>query len=72
MIGKNYISGWFFIDFFSVFPFDALLKSGPITKLFRLCRIPRLMKLLDVSRFNKVLKSFQNENSNHVTIMKHN
>jgi hypothetical protein len=72
MIAKHYIAGWFFVDFFSIFPFNSLLDSGPITKLFRLCRVPRLMKILDVERFNKVLKSFQNDQSNHITIMKHN
>jgi len=30
------------------------------------------MKLLDVSRFNKVLKSFTGDDGNHVTIMKLN
>jgi hypothetical protein len=51
-IAKNYIfKGWFIIDFVSVFPFQHFIPQGQITKLFRLARLPRLIKLIDISRF---------------------
>ena len=52
----NYLTGWFIIDFLSVFPFNSIMKSGSVTKLFRLFRLPRLLKLLDVNRFMGILK----------------
>lgn len=53
----NYVTGWFMIDFLSVFPFASIMDTGSGTKLFRLFRIPRLLKLLDVSRFSSILKT---------------
>ena len=53
----NYTTGWFMIDILSVFPFNSIMDSGPGTKLFRLFRIPRLLKLLDVNRFMSILKT---------------
>ena len=51
-IAHNYVfSGWFFVDFISVFPFNYILpggNTGNITKLLRLFRLPRLMKLIDI------------------------
>lgn len=69
-IAVNYFKGWFFVDFVSIFPFEHFLNSGVLTKLVRLFRLPRLVKLLDISRFNKLLKSFQNKNSDDQTIVK--
>ena len=57
-IAMHYLKTWFFIDFISVFPFGLLFPTGVATRLLRLARLPRLFKLLDVNRFNKVLKSF--------------
>jgi hypothetical protein len=56
-----YSHGWFFIDFLSIFPVDIFFSTGVITKLVRLCRLPRLIKLIDISRFSKLLKSFEKE-----------
>ena len=57
-IAKRYIfSGWFFIDFAATFPLDLLVDSGKSTiypKLLRLFRLPKLIKLLDLARFNRV------------------
>jgi len=51
-IAKHYFKGWFFIDFVSVFPFEQIIVGlGKGTKLFRLFRLPRLLKLIDISRF---------------------
>ena len=53
LIAKNYVfRGWFFVDFFSVFPFQLIMDAGNATKLLRLLRLPRLIKLIDISRFN--------------------
>ena len=51
----HYLQTWFFIDFVSVFPFGMIFATGVMTRLLRLFRLPRLMKLLDVNRFNKLL-----------------
>lgn len=69
-IALNYASGWFFIDFISVFPFSSIFDTGALTKLFRLFRLPRLIKLIDISRFSKLLKSFQGKNTDEVAIVK--
>lgn len=69
LIANKYISGWFFVDFVSIFPFGLLFNTGVLTKLFRLCRLPRLVKLIDTSRFSKLLKSFQKEDSDDQTIV---
>lgn len=61
-IAINYISptrGWFLIDFISVFPFKEVFQggnAGEITKLFRLFRLPRLWKLIDIQRFKNIVQ----------------
>ena len=67
-IAIHYMTGWFIIDFVSVFPFEELFNIGSLTKLFRLFRMPRLIKLIDITRFDKLLKSFQSDKSNDQTI----
>lgn len=53
------LHGSFLVDFVSIFPFQLMLPGRSfITKLFRLFRLPRLIKLVDVGRFNQLLKSF--------------
>lgn len=51
-ISKHYLFSWFSIDFMSVFPFELFLEEGSstggFTKLLRLARLPRLIKLIDV------------------------
>ena len=65
-IANRYLQGWFFIDFFSIFPFNVFFSTGVVTKLVRLCRLPRLIKLIDISRFSKLLKSFESEGGGDV------
>lgn len=55
IIAKNYFYGWFIVDFLACFPFQVMFKSGIMLKLVRLARMPRLIKLLDESRFKRVL-----------------
>ncbi len=64
-IAKKYIySGWFFVDFASTFPVSLVMPSASSVlwvRLFRLFRLPKLIKILDLSRFNKLLRSlFEN------------
>ena len=68
LIAKKYVEGWFIIDFVSIFPFGAFFNTGVVTKLFRLCRLPRLIKLIDPSRFKKVLKSTAKDEPNDTAI----
>lgn len=62
LIVKHYLFSWFLVDILSVFPFEEILpkgnSTGGLTKLFRLFRMPRLIKLIDVGRFKNILKSF--------------
>ena len=58
-IAKSYVNSWFFIDFISIFPFHLMLPTGALTKLFRLARMPRMIKLIDVNRFKNLLKGFE-------------
>lgn len=63
-IARNYVwHGWFFVDFVSVFPFNLFFKNAQVTKLMRLFRMPRLVKLLDVDRFQKVFNSLTSSSS---------
>ena len=68
-IMKKYLYGWFSIDFISVFPFNEFMNSGSLTKLFRLFMMPRLIKLIDISRFKNLLKKLEGDNSDDETII---
>lgn len=64
-IAKRYLQTWFFIDFISIFPFNIFLSSGgQVTKLFRLPRMLRLVKILDINNVKSLLIRFQGEISN--------
>lgn len=56
-IAKRYIlSGWFFIDFAATFPISYVVGSSVLwSRLLRLFRLPKLIKILDLSRFNRVI-----------------
>lgn len=73
-IMKNYgIKGSFIFDFIAVFPLNMFLESddsigggsnSTVNKLFRMFRITRIAKLLDIQRVNHMLKSFfENDSS---------
>lgn len=56
-IAMKYFGGWFFVDFVSIFPFNYISKAiggsagtAQWSKLVRLARLPRLGKLIDISR----------------------
>lgn len=67
---KNYaIKGSFIFDFIAVFPLNALIEdeqgnNSTVNRLFRMFRITRIAKLLDIQRVNHMLKSFfENDSS---------
>jgi len=64
LIALNYLKGWFFIDAVSIFPFQIFFddpENGMFTKLIRLARLPRLLKLFDVNRVSQTIKSFSSK-----------
>ncbi len=54
-IAINYLKTWFFIDFFSTFPFYIILSGGIVAKLFRLFRLPKLVKIIDIDKFKMLM-----------------
>ena len=69
-IAKNYIfHGWFFVDFVSVFPFNVFLPTGQVTKLLRLARLPRLIKMIDISQFQKAIQTLTTNQSRDEQIL---
>ena len=62
-IAKRYAKGWMVIDFISTFPFDYFWRGkGVFARLFRLGRLSKLVKVLDIGRFKRLVKA-QFENS---------
>jgi len=59
-IAKKYVkSGWFFFDLIATTPFYLITdmgNNGIWFKLLRMIRIPRVIDLLDVTRFNKIME----------------
>ena len=57
-IAKNYLKGSFFIDTLATFPFFLIKTEGSnfglYFKLLRMVRLPKIMNLLDMEKFNKV------------------
>ena len=51
-IAKNYLTSWFLIDFISIFPFDLCFQTNKdYSSLARIARLPRLYKLLKITRY---------------------
>jgi hypothetical protein len=59
LIARKYITGWFFIDFMSVFPFDMLKLNSDYTGLIRIFRISKIYKIVKVARLIKIFKMFK-------------
>jgi len=57
MIAKRYLRTWFFVDFFSVFPFESIFNIRAF-RLLRILRLPRLLKSMDGSTFDKIIVNF--------------
>ena len=51
-IAKEYLKGWFTIDFISILPINyALGSTQDYTSLARLARLPRLYKLIKMTKY---------------------
>ena len=60
---RYFKSGWMIIDFVATFPFDLALNQDVLyTRLIRLTRLSKLIAIFDISRFNRIIKSYY-ENS---------
>ena len=52
LIAKHYLTGWFCIDVFAIFPFDLCFQTQKdYNSLARIARLPRLYKLLKITRY---------------------
>lgn len=65
---KNYMRGWFWIDLFSILPFDIVglyFNSPEVKRLkaIRIVRLLRLLKLVRVLRASRIIKRWQNRTS---------
>lgn len=58
-IRRNYMRGFFIIDFVSTVPFDRILPVGRGAKLIRVLRLVRLFKLLRLFRIGRAIESLQ-------------
>jgi hypothetical protein len=70
-IAKNYILKSSFVpDFIAIIPVDAFTNGkSSVNRLFRMVRITRILKLLDIQRMNHLLKSFFENDSSQDKIM---
>jgi hypothetical protein len=58
-IGYRYLTGWFLVDFLSVFPFYLIFsKNGLLIQMLRIFRMPKLMELIKVEKTKKIVNSF--------------
>ena len=55
-IGREYLTGWFIIDFLAIFPFDRFFNSDNYGELARIARIGRMYKLIKMTRLLRILK----------------
>ena len=66
-IASSYMKGWFFLDFFSSFPFDSVLAatgnsdSPDQARILKVIRIFRMVKILRMVRIKRLLKKLQDD-----------
>ena len=60
-IAKNYLKTWFFIDFLSIVPFDALFYQTRLNSLLRFIRIGKVYKMIRIFRLIKILKLIRSQ-----------
>jgi len=56
LIAKHYLKSWFIIDLLAVFPF-YVFGNIKFFRLLRILRLPRFLRFLDQSKFDKLLDS---------------
>ena len=76
-IVRNYLYGWFPVDFFAVIPYDLIAyavesKEASNLKFLRLVRLLRLAKLLRIVRVGRVFRRFEaNRELNYAALALH-
>ena len=55
-IAMHYLATWFFFDFISIFPFDAIILNGKYNTLVRVARLPKLYRLVRVAKLIRMIK----------------
>lgn len=64
-VAKDYLSGWFILDFMSSFPFDLVLEiftdaaNPDAARILKVIRIGRMLKILRMVRLQRLLKKLQ-------------
>jgi hypothetical protein len=58
LIAYDYITTWFFLDFFTILPFDLMFNGGgnSMNNLLRMARIGRINKILKLLKLIKLMK----------------
>lgn len=63
-ITKNYLTGWFIIDFVPILPFELMFKSnGEASNMVRISRMGRLYKILKLLKLIRLMKLGKQTNS---------
>ena len=66
-IAKFYLSGWFFIDFLAVIPFEPIMTwfqgasndTGNVNSMVRITRVSKLYKLVKITRLIRMFKALK-------------
>lgn len=59
VIARDYVTGWFWIDFISFFPWEVFAErrqESTLPQLFKILRLPRLLRLLRMFRIFRVVR----------------
>lgn len=62
-IGVHYLTGWFIVDFLSIFPFDLFDSSSSYGEFAKLSRIFKLFKIFRIVKMTTRLKSNRRKRS---------
>jgi hypothetical protein len=62
IIAKNYLTGWFLIDFISIVPLDLILHAEGLNRIIRVSKIGKLYKIMRLSKLVKFFALIQEKN----------
>lgn len=62
-IACNYLRFWFFVDLVSLFPFEQVMDGGDALVLVRISRLPKLYRLVKITRIFRGVKATRNQNN---------
>ena len=68
----NYLEGNFFLDLISILPVSYFVKDTPYSKVFKLFRLPRLLRILDSSTIVEILDSLQDDKETDTEVISRN